>query len=109
MCCDPDSNLSALVPSHCVAIRCTKATDITNDETLRVFLHIMGVANKRGIRIHIWASIPCTAGCPWEYVNASKGISTGDPEATITMIQNVGALCQQAVAFNGDFTHLGVV
>ena len=104
MCCEPDSNLSARVPAQCVSIRCTEALDVTAEETVQAFLHIMDLAKQRGIRIHLWASTPCTAGCPWKYVNASKGLQTGNPDATVKIIRNVGILCQKAVALGGDFS-----
>ena len=87
-----------------MAVRGTEALDITKEDTVNAFLFIMELASSCGMQVHVWASIPCTAGCPWEYVNSSRGIQTGNPEATVTIIHNVGALCKRAVELEGDFT-----
>ena len=53
----------------------------------------MKKAVKHEMRVHVWTSIPCTAGCPWRYVNDAMGIQTGDSKMTDELIKAASKLC----------------
>ena len=58
--CASDSELSANVREHCVAIRVTVKEDLTSTVTKRALHSILRLCKLHGIETHIWVSIPCT-------------------------------------------------
>ena len=58
-------------------------------------------ASKMNVVIHVWVSIPCTAGCRWRRINDAKGIVTGDPELTRALIDAAKPVCIHAAKVGG--------
>ena len=85
-CCSDSSALSEEVPFGCATLRITETIDLTHFKTHRVINEIRRYAKRCGVRVGTWISIPCTAGCPWRYINARKGIATGDIVLTNKLI-----------------------
>ena len=66
-CCSPDSlmGLPTVESRGCRVVRITEADDVTTEEGLAKALHAALLP-----LCLLWASIPCTGGCPWQRVNA---------------------------------------
>ena len=58
-------------------------------------------ASSVHIRIHVWVSIPCTAGCRWRWINESKGFSTGDPTLTRELVDAAIPVCTHVAKVGG--------
>ena len=101
LCCDASSNLTANVPEGTCAIRVTENTDLTSDKAYRVLRDLVKKAAAKDIPIFVWASVPCTSGCPWKYINSKLGRQTGDAKKTNTLIQHAVKLCKLAAGFGG--------
>ena len=86
LCCSEESRLAEAVPQRAAAIRVPEGLDLRSIRTYRVIKDVAKIARKANISICLWVSIPCTAGCPWRYINAKKGIATGDIELTNVLI-----------------------
>ena len=86
LCCSEESRLAEAVPHRAAAIRVPEGLYLRSIRTYRVIKDVAKIARKANISIHLWISIPCTAGCPWRYINAKKGIATGDIELTNVLI-----------------------
>ena len=97
------SVLTQSVPQRAVAIRITQLLDLTNDKTLRVLQDIVRLACKLHMKVFTWASVPCTASCPWRHLNAAKGIKTCDVALTSELIKNAPKLCRLTRTLGGDF------
>ena len=52
----------------------------------------------------MWVSIPCTAGCPWLYINDKLGRPTGDIDLTRTLIKAAVSICDHASKIGGPFS-----
>ena len=71
-CCDEDSNLcsdryeSSRDGRKIVRIRLTKKNDCTKSSSIDFAIN---VANRFPGKTVLWASLPCTWGCPWSKVN----------------------------------------
>ena len=102
VCCEPDSILSENVRGRSLAIRVTKEDDLCMKNTGKALHSIIRTARHLGIKVHLWISIPCTAGCPWRYVNASKGRQTGDPEMTTKLVEVCKGLTKHVSTAGGE-------
>ena len=71
-CCGPDSKLCNpmyIDDGTCDAVRLTRDIDMTTPEGLNFAIHHVGACEGP---ITLWASIPCTGGSPWQYVNEKQ-------------------------------------
>ena len=101
LCCEPDSALSKATPSRAIALRITKGSDLVRKETKSMLHALIRCASTMNVLIHVWVSIPCTAGCTWRRINDSKGIVTGDPELTKALIEAAKPVCIHAAKVGG--------
>ena len=104
LCCEPDSELAFAAPPRGLALRITKDADLTNKATKRTLHSIIRFAGKCDVKLHVWVSTPCTAGCPWKHINESRGVATGDPQLTDALIEAVIPLCDHVRRAGGIVT-----
>ena len=71
-CCSPTSKIGANKTDGCEVLRLTEDIDMTTPNGLRVALDAVDRAKKEGIYVALWASLPCTAGCPWQRLNRKR-------------------------------------
>ena len=70
-CCGPHSRLGGekFISDGCLVIRLTIDDDMTTVSGLQKALE--GVTSAgRGEYVHLWGSLPCTGGSPWQRINA---------------------------------------
>ena len=103
LCCSPDSVLARSTPSGCICVRSTEREDLTRPGTRRKVHDLLSIAYRVEMEIHVWASTPCTSGCPWSYVNDSLGFTTGDPELSDSPIKACIPLCRHCHRLGGSF------
>ena len=101
ICCKEDSELSRNVGRRSLAIRVTENLDLTDKDTTRALHAITRTAKHMSMAVHIWVSIPCTAGCRWKRINAAKGIVTGDMPLTKKMVAVAIGLGEHTVTSGG--------
>merc|ERR1712194_414384 len=101
LCCGTSSNLAANAPPGSCVIGVTEATDLAKTKSYRVLRDLVKRAAEKKISIFVWASVPCTSGCPWKHVNNNLGRKTGDIKKTNVLIQHAVKLCSLAAGFGG--------
>ena len=97
------SQLTETVPHRAAAIRITAQLDLTNKKTVRVLRDIITLASSLQIKVVTWASVPCTAGCPWRHVNAALGRANGDAVLTNEFIKHATKLCRMTKRLGGEY------
>ena len=102
-CASDDSELTRQVPYRSAALRVTEQ-DLTCSCTVKAIISIMKAAKEKGVKINVWASTPCTSGCPWRHINAALGRGTGDQKLSDTLIQHTARICRFAYVCGGHFT-----
>ena len=60
--CESDSELAEAVREKCLAVRVTKQYDLTRKRTKSAVHGIIRLCDLYGVDLHVWDSIPCTAG-----------------------------------------------
>ena len=72
-CCGPDSLLgrTSKDQSGCAVVRLTVDNDLTTEEGLQHAMEAVKSAPE-GQYVHLWASMPCTAGSPWQAMNLHR-------------------------------------
>ena len=68
-CCGEESLIGSRATLGCMVVRLTIRHDLTTDEGLAVALRAI-TDTPAGEYVHLWASLPCTAGSPWQRMNA---------------------------------------
>ena len=91
--CEGDSELSEAARDHCLAVRVTKQYDLTQRGTRGAIHGVIRLCHLYGVEVHVWVSIPCTAGCPWKHINDKLGRPTGDEELTDGLIRAAIPVC----------------
>ena len=102
--CEDDSELSAAVREKCFAVRITQQYDLTQRGTKGAIHGIIQLCHLYGIELHVWVSIPCTAGCPWKHINDKLGRPTGDEKLTESLIRVAVPICDHAAKIGGPFS-----
>ena len=102
--CEDDSELSAAVRERCFAVRITQRYDLTQRGTKGAIHGIIQLCHLYGIELHVWVSIPCTAGCPWKHINDKLGRPTGDEKLTESLIRAAVPVCDHAAKIGGSFS-----
>ena len=64
LCASDNSELTRQVPYRSAALRITEKQDLTRSCTVKAIISIMKAAQDKGSKINVWASTPCTSGCP---------------------------------------------
>ena len=77
---------------------------MTRAGTRRKVHALLRIAYRLELQIHVWASTPCTDGCPWPYINDSLGIITGNPELSDALIKASIVLCRHCHRLGGSFS-----
>ena len=69
-CCSETSRLGQdrFVASGCIVARLTAKDDMTTEEGLQTALNEIR-STPEGTHLHLWGSLPCTAGSPWQRLN----------------------------------------
>ena len=69
-CCGVNSRLgdTKFQLDGCIVIRLTLEHDLTTDEGMEYAMKAIR-DTPRGVYLHLWGSIPCTAGSPWQHIN----------------------------------------
>ena len=101
LCCEEDSVLSMNVIGRSLTVRVTEALNLADSRTVRVLNAILRVAEHMNIDMHIWISIPCTAGCTWQRVNRARGFRTGDINFTKELIRVALAFATYVIKIEG--------
>ena len=72
-CCGPDSLLGrpSKAQSGCAVVRLTVDNDLTTESGLKCAMDAVESA-PAGQYVHLWASMPCTAGSPWQAMNLHR-------------------------------------
>ena len=63
LCCEENSVLGEYVVDACLAIRATREDDTPSTDTMKTIHNIVRLAAQLQLEVHVWISIPCTAGC----------------------------------------------
>ena len=101
LCCEEDSVLSMNVIGRSLTVRVTEALNLADSRTVRDLNAILRVAEHMNIDVHIWISIPCTAGCTWQRVNRARGFRTGDINFTKELIRVALAFATYVIKIEG--------
>ena len=83
--CSRYSELSAMAPEGCLAVRITEEEDLTSGDTIRTLHNICKLCSTLGMEYHIWVSIPCAAGSPFNNFQPPGGRQLGDITLTHRM------------------------
>ena len=72
--CSPNSKMGEVHLSHGIRhVRlCREMLDLTDEQSMQQLLYQIQQAAEEAPP-HLWASIPCTSGSPWQYLNLKKG------------------------------------
>jgi hypothetical protein len=70
-CCSPDSLLgeAAKDTKGCTVLRLIEKDDVTCVQGRELALSF---ADNGGENVLLWASMPCTGGCPWQHINVKR-------------------------------------
>ena len=80
-CCSQDSMLGRSSPQSvgCKSLRLTEAEDMTDENNVdKVITEITAFGKPT---VTLWASIPCTGGSSWQYINEMIYLKTGNKRA----------------------------
>ena len=74
-CCEPDSLMGQPTEASCgcLVVRLTADDDMTSQSGMAKAKSAIRLA---GSSVMLWGSLPCTGGCTWQRVNASRGAET---------------------------------
>eukprot|EP00959_Pyramimonas_sp_CCMP1952_P106859 2233897-Pyramimonas_sp.AAC.1 len=78
-CCGPRRKIGHpknFVDNSRKVIRCTETEGMRTDEGRRLALN--DITTFKGKHITLWGSMPCTGGSPWQYVNETPYLRTGN-------------------------------
>lgn len=72
-CCGANSRLgdTKFQLDGCIVIRLTLEHDLTTNEGMEFAMKAIK-DTPRGMYLHLWGSIPCTAGSPWQHINKHR-------------------------------------
>ena len=104
LCASETSELTPQVPYRFAYLRITEKHDLNRSATVKAMISIIRAAHERGVKINVWASIPCTSSCPWRHFNATLGRGTGDQNLSDTLIEHASRMCRFAYVCGGHFT-----
>ena len=74
LCCQERSAFATTVPESVLCVGITELEDLTHRETKREIHALIELAKILDVKVHVWVSVPCTAGCRWRYINLRKNI-----------------------------------
>ena len=100
--CKLGCHLRAVLPGS-YTIRVVETHDIADPATRACLKAGILSLTEAGYDVFVWACTPCTAGCPWQRVNKTKGVYHGDMEAAETIIDAAADLCERAKGVGGHF------
>ena len=103
LCCAHDSEIGKATPKGSHTIRVTEIDNLADPATLACLKAGIDCLSASGYKVFVWASTPCTAGCPWQRLNKAKGVKHGDMETAKVIIDAAADLCERAEAAGGFF------
>ena len=106
-CCSEDSVLGQpkFVRAGCRVLRLTMVDDPTTEASLQAALRAVTNAAP-GEYTHLWAPLPCTAGCPWQHLNKKYPSALMKTEKNmhifVKLIVNFEKVAREVVEQGGD-------
>jgi hypothetical protein len=107
-CCAPDSLLGKreITGAGCVVVRLTAEHDLTTKAGLDHAIHAVASTPKDQY-IHLWGSLPCTAGSPWQRINRARNPGAEEKiermkEIMKILLKNFVAVGEEVLARGGD-------
>ena len=104
LCASEDYEFTKQAPYRSAALRITGKEDLTLSSIEKAITSIMRISHKKCIKIHVWASTPCTSGCPWRTIYNAVSRKAGDQKLINTLIQHATRLCKLACVLGGPYT-----
>ena len=108
-CCSDDSVLGRekYVRAGCHCVRLTIKTDLTTEDGLKFALGCVR-DTPDSHHLHLWASIPCTAGSPWQRVNqrheSARELMTRHLETFEALMKNLRTVAREVISRGGDLS-----
>ena len=108
-CCSENSVLGhkRYVLAGCQCVRLTIHNDLTTQRGLSDALAAVRDAGP-GEYVHLWASLPCTGGSPWQYINqkhpGAQEKIRGHLQLFIKLIRNFKIVAREVLARHGDIS-----
>ena len=107
-CCSPDSKLGQAreASKHCHVVRVTEADDATKSKTIQALVSKIHTLCDEGggtsKPLLLFASLPCTGGCPWQRMNVEKNpeLVTSHQELFIKLFKSFQSLCRMVKSRN---------
>ena len=101
-CCSPESKLGQAreASKHCHVVRVTEADDATKSKTIQALVSkIHALCDEGGDTskpLLLFASLPCTGGCPWQRINVEKNpeLVQSHQELFIRLFKSFQSLCR---------------
>ena len=103
-CCSPESTLGQAreASKHCHVVRVTEADDATKSKTIQALVSKIHTLCDEGggtsKPLLLFASLPCTGGCPWQRINVEKVQS--HQELFIRLFKSFQSLCRMIKSRN---------
>ena len=109
-CCSEDSRLGnrRYVELGCQVVRLTVKHDLTTKEGVDVALKAVH-DTPEGKYLHLWGSLPCTGGSPWQRINRARGPATAEKidlhrEQCLKLLEGFCQVAEEVVARGGDIS-----
>ena len=107
-CCSPESKLGQAreASKHCHVVRVTEADDATKSKTIQALVSkIHALCDEGGDTskpLLLFASLPCTGGCPWQRINVEKNpeLVQSHQELFIRLFKSFQSLCRMVRSKN---------
>ena len=101
-CCSPESKLGQAreASKHCHVVRVTEADDATKSKTIQALVSkIHALCDEGGDTskpLLLFASLPCTGGCPWQRINVEKNpeLVQSHQELLTRLFKSFQSLCR---------------
>ena len=87
-CCGPDSVLGQVTRASrgCKVVRLTEKDNMATRSGLATAMKAVHAAPKG--RALLWASIPCTGGCSWQYVNTHRNMLMNNADGIMKLVDH---------------------
>ena len=109
-CCSENSRLGSrrYIELGCQVVRLTVKHDLTTKEGVDVALRAVH-DTPEGKYLHLWGSLPCTGGSPWQHINRARGPATAEKidlhrEQCLKLLAGFCQVAEEVVARGGDIS-----
>ena len=107
-CCSPESKLGQAreASKSCHVVRVTEADDATKSKTIQVLVNknhtLCDEGGDTSKPLLLFASLPCTGGCPWQRINVEKNpeLIQSHQELFIRLFKSFQSLCRMTKSRN---------